>query len=124
MSFRVPRHSDRITYVCGPPGSGKTTYARQHAGERDLVWDLDEVAAAICPAYATYEGRPPGVVALLNRWRSSLIASLISKRISARAWVIVTSEGMASDLCRRSGGVVVRMPRIAGESAPVIRRPR
>lgn len=40
----------RITIVMGPPASGKTTYVREHAGLKDLVIDLDEIARALMPA--------------------------------------------------------------------------
>ena len=36
-----------VTVVAGPPGSGKTTWARKQAGPRDLVLDLDEIKARL-----------------------------------------------------------------------------
>lgn len=39
---RVP-----LTIVCGAPGSGKSTYVREHAGPLDTVIDLDEIIARL-----------------------------------------------------------------------------
>lgn len=36
-----------LTIVCGPPASGKTTYAKKHAGPNDLIIDLDMIAAEL-----------------------------------------------------------------------------
>ena len=33
--------------ICGPPGSGKTTYVKEHMIEGDLVVDLDAIASAL-----------------------------------------------------------------------------
>jgi predicted kinase len=32
-----------VTIICGPAGAGKSTYARRHATERDIVIDLDVI---------------------------------------------------------------------------------
>lgn len=36
-----------VTVVCGPPGSGKTTWVRDHAERGDLILDLDTLAQAV-----------------------------------------------------------------------------
>lgn len=36
-----------LTIICGPPASGKTTYAKTHAGPNDLIIDLDLIAAEL-----------------------------------------------------------------------------
>ena len=33
--------------VYGPPGSGKTTYINEHAGESDLIFQFDSVYTAV-----------------------------------------------------------------------------
>jgi len=43
------RSKARIILVSGPPGAGKTTYAYEHAGERDLVVDYDAISKALHP---------------------------------------------------------------------------
>src|SRR3989304_1946752 len=36
-----------VSIICGPPGSGKTTYVRERARWGDLIIDLDAIYAAI-----------------------------------------------------------------------------
>lgn len=38
----------RVTLVCGPPGSGKSTYVQSQRRTGDLVLDLDVVMSALC----------------------------------------------------------------------------
>lgn len=38
----------RIVIVTGPPCSGKTTYVRSNMGKNDVVFDFDEIKAAVC----------------------------------------------------------------------------
>jgi predicted kinase len=40
-------HMVPVTIVCGPPGSGKSTYVREHMKQGDLVVDLDAIGAAL-----------------------------------------------------------------------------
>ena len=47
MPMWIPSPSIPVTVVCGPPASGKTTYIKQHMGERDLVIDLDLIRARL-----------------------------------------------------------------------------
>jgi predicted kinase len=36
----------KMTLVCGPPGSGKTTYVRERLNRGDLIVDLDDIWSA------------------------------------------------------------------------------
>lgn len=36
----------RVTLVCGLPGTGKSTYVKEHLGAGALAYDLDAIAAA------------------------------------------------------------------------------
>lgn len=82
-SPRIP-----VTVVCGPPGSGKTTYVAQHAEASDLVIDVDVIAADLfrLPLYrANKEQRMEAV-----RRRNKLLAGLADNSCPyARAWLIV-----------------------------------
>lgn len=37
----------QVTVVCGPPGSGKTTYVQQHREHGDLIIDVDALFEAL-----------------------------------------------------------------------------
>ena len=50
----------KTTIVCGPPGAGKSTYARQQMGDGDMLIDLDDIKGVLssrpghqCPASIT-----------------------------------------------------------------------
>lgn len=80
---RVP-----LTILCGPPGSGKSTYVRQHAGPRDMVLDIDVIAAALSGLPLYTPGRPWVEASL--RWRNSRLGLLGT--VSSRwphAWLIL-----------------------------------
>jgi len=79
-----------VIVVCGPPGSGKTTYVNEHASPSDLVVDVDAIAAEMfnLPMYqASTEQRRAAV-----RYRNKVLASLADKDCGyQRAWLIVTA---------------------------------
>lgn len=75
-----------LTVVCGPPGSGKSTYVQARAGPKDMVLDLDVIRARI--SHVPLHTATPTEAAL--RYRNSHIALLdhITSRWPA-AWLIV-----------------------------------
>ena len=90
---RVP-----VVVVCGPPASGKSTFVVKSKGERDLVIDLDEIAASLFLPGAWIRRKWPREV--LNRSlakRNDMLRAL--SELTApwpRAWLIVsepTPEG-------------------------------
>lgn len=76
-----------VTIVCGPAGSGKSTYVRNHAGPNDIIIDFDEIRAKL-------SGR--GVHDQDDRWtdatlqeRNRILRSLADDRMHHHAWFIV-----------------------------------
>lgn len=86
MSENTP---PRVTLVCGPPGSGKTTYVREHAGESDLVVDMDRIGRAL--SFTDGHGAPSDVLGVTLDVRDFLIRRLIQPARARRAWVILTA---------------------------------
>ena len=87
---RIPSWVDKpacpVTLVCGPPGSGKSTYCDDRAGPDDLVIDLDIIKAAVS-GQRIYESGDEWLAPAM-RERNRIIASL-AKRTKGRAWLIV-----------------------------------
>jgi len=82
-----------LTIVCGPPASGKSTYAAQHAGPADLVIDLDVIASQL-------SGEP--LHSWDDRWlhpallkRNDLLGSLSRPTTYRAAWFIVSEPTAA-----------------------------
>lgn len=79
-----------VAVVCGPPGSGKSTYVQQHASPGDLVLDADVIAAEMfrLPLYhASFEQIKAAI-----RYRNKMLAGLADRSCGyAKAWLIVTA---------------------------------
>jgi shikimate kinase len=80
-----------VTVVCGPPGSGKTTYVGQHATQHDLVLDVDVLAAQLFgrPIYHREHGEWFAAMRERNRMLGELSRSTCGHR---RCWLIVTGK--------------------------------
>jgi len=91
-----------LTVVCGPPGSGKSTYVRQHAGPGDRIICFDQLATqrfGRSGQTRTQAGLTVDQIADVLRLRNEALGDLM--RVKARdkwpaAWLIV-SEPKATD---------------------------
>lgn len=84
LSSSVP-----VTFVFGPPCSGKTTMVNEARRPTDLVFDLDAVAEAM-GAPSRYE-RPDSFVPFLLATRAAIIERLRQPSDLSGAWVIATA---------------------------------
>jgi hypothetical protein len=82
-----------LTIVCGPPGSGKTTWAGRRALARCLILDLDEIKAEIfdCPPH-TFD---PELVAPALRVRNDRLDQLSKRSRASHAFLIVSEPTAA-----------------------------
>lgn len=80
------------TIVCGPPGSGKSTYVREHMHCGDLVVDLDELFQAICfqPVYT----KPLPLLPYVLQLRDTLVNRLATDPTRPQSWVITQGPKM------------------------------
>lgn len=77
-----------LTIVCGPPGSGKTTYVHEHAAVGDIVIDLDAITSELSgmPWYQAGDSWLYPALAERNRRLQQL-----ANETGRRAWFIVTA---------------------------------
>lgn len=97
-----------VTIVCGPPGSGKTTYVRERMRWGDLVVDLDAIFVAIS-GLGWYE-KPECLLPFAAEARDALLARLGQPSEVRHAWVIMSGARRADRQRLRSqlhGTVVV-----------------
>lgn len=78
-----------LTIVCGPPASGKSTYAAQHAGKGDLVIDLDVIASQMSGEPLHTWSREKWLHPALFR-RNDMLGSLARPSPYRAAWFIVS----------------------------------
>lgn len=74
-----------VHIVCGAPGSGKTTYIREHAQLADLVIDFDDIRQQI--GKERYDSNPSTISAALKH-RDVLLHSL-AHRLNGEAWLAI-----------------------------------
>ena len=75
-----------VTVVCGPPGSGKTTWVRGRARSGDLILDLDTIWQALTglPMY----DRPDPLTSFVLAARDTIMRRLLNPSDVLHAWVI------------------------------------
>lgn len=94
--FDTPRYAQRymralipVTIVCGPPGSGKTSYVKSQAKWGDLIIDLDAIYCALS-GLDWYE-KPDALLPFVLVVRDALLRQLSRESKVRHAWFI-TSE--------------------------------
>lgn len=101
------------TVVCGPPGSGKTTWVRQHAKPGDIVFDFDDIASAVGyagqPLSRDNQKRLPFAVAQATlAMREGLLTWLAATPLhEANTYVIVSDASEAERIAERLGARLV-----------------
>ena len=118
----MPMPSCVVELVCGPPGSGKSTFVQEHAKPGDTIIDLDLIKAELSGLPLYHAGTEWLGPALYQR--NSRLARLAYAPASHTAWVIV---GGASKAVRGwwQGKLAPRMVHVfAVESAECKRRIR
>ncbi|MGV1682926.1 HNH endonuclease [Sphingopyxis sp. NJF-3] len=97
-----------LTIICGPPASGKTTYARDRAKPGDIVIDLDAISMEIDPTFRPWSGRSNELLNASLRKRNEVLGSLC-RQAKGRAWFIVgaPTKGERQWWRTRLGGDVV-----------------
>lgn len=95
FGFSIPHGVQRsaipVTLVCGPPASGKSTYAQQHAAPDDTVIDFDLYLAQVGAPKWTADKDAVRQAFLI---RDAHIRSLEAKT-TGQAWLIVTAPSKA-----------------------------
>ena len=86
----VGRSRIPIVMVCGPPGSGKTTYVRERAGPGDMVIDLDVIRSQLAGT-DVHQAAAEWTAKALDE-RNRMLKSLASPdQKHERAWFIIAA---------------------------------
>ena len=99
---REQQSMSKVFLVCGPPGSGKTTYCLERMNEGDVIVDLDRIAKALMRDKE--ERRTDGILELAMKLKTMAINTASAHGIP-RVWVVDMGarrrerEGLASRLC-------------------------
>lgn len=98
-----------LTILCGPPGSGKSTYLRQHAGPNDIIIDLDAIMQRVS-GMPEHHTSPKWLTPALDE-RNRQLHALHTDTTHAKAWFIVSAPDPTErrTWARRLGGEVVTL---------------
>lgn len=100
----------QITLVCGPPGSGKSTYVSDHASLGDLIVDVDLLWKAL--AGMAWRERPFHLLHYVLAARDGVVRELQSTtRSNPTAWVIgcLPKKKERMELARQLSATVVML---------------
>jgi 5-methylcytosine-specific restriction protein A len=98
---RVSGGSMSVTIVCGPPGSGKTTWVDERAKPGDFRWDLDAMVALLFGVSAGERQSSMDRARVALAARDALLP-LVRQTKADRAWVIVTGTNYGELLSLRA----------------------
>lgn len=97
-----------ITVVCGYPGSGKTTYVKEHKKYNDVILDLDLIYKAITDNKMYEEIRPKNIINYIN----DLIRATIykSEKYKFDLWIVRCSiDDMEKELLMEKNATIIWM---------------
>jgi hypothetical protein len=104
-----------LTVITGPPCSGKTTYARQHAKPGDVIIDFDTLAQAVGSPVTHGHDDPIWKVAIEAR-DAAITAAVAQHHTGARAWIIDSKPTPAKRAWYKTAGArIVHLDAPAGE---------
>lgn len=98
------RKGTRVTVVCGPPCSGKTTWVRERAQPGDLIVDYDDIARRL--GSPRQHDHHPSFHKPVEAAIARAIAGIKQGR-HARAWVIRSGVARARSIADELGGQLV-----------------
>ena len=103
------------TIVCGPPGSGKTTYVNEKVRSGDLILDVDAIYAAV--AGEPWYSKPAGLLPVVLAVRDAILEQIRMGNDDIRhAWVISSEAdpNKRAELLQQCGGGQIVVLEVSG----------